>query len=72
MPRLDFFFSFYISKGTGDGNLTEAEALLKPYTKRFPNVGIYFFFSVLILISYNCILMPEKVLCCIILCVFCP
>lgn len=25
--------------GTGEGNLTEAEALLEPYTKKFPNVS---------------------------------
>lgn len=60
---LNLYIFFYISKGTGDGNLTEAEALLKPYTKRFPNVGsfFYFLFFLLILINYNCILMPHSV-----------
>uniref|UniRef100_A0A7N8WTN1 Tetratricopeptide repeat protein 39B n=1 Tax=Mastacembelus armatus TaxID=205130 RepID=A0A7N8WTN1_9TELE len=52
-----FFFSTlsFFNKGTGQGNLTEAEALLEPYVENFPNVSS----ALLILIA------QERFLACI-------
>lgn len=44
-----------LPSGTGDGNLTEAETLLQPYTEKFPNVSnvfVLFFSSDMILMKY--------------------
>ena len=38
--------------GTGDGNLTEAETLLQPYTEKFPNVSSFFFFFFFLLLFF--------------------
>uniref|UniRef100_A0A671WRR6 Tetratricopeptide repeat domain 39B n=1 Tax=Sparus aurata TaxID=8175 RepID=A0A671WRR6_SPAAU len=40
-------FHLYITVilGTGDGNLTEAETLLQPYTEKFPNGALMLFYT---------------------------
>lgn len=36
------FVSPFLTQGTGEGNVIEAEALLEPYFKKFPNVSLAF------------------------------
>ncbi|XP_060914063.1 tetratricopeptide repeat protein 39B-like [Labrus mixtus] len=52
--------------GTGDGNLTEAEALLVPYTQKFPNGALILFYTARIaLLKGNFTFAQEKFLACI-------
>lgn len=34
------YHKVFLFQGTGEGDLTEAETLLQPYTEKFPNVSI--------------------------------
>eukprot|EP00064_Thunnus_orientalis_P011374 superscaffoldBa00001640_g11405 len=61
-------FHLYISVilGTGEGNLTEAEALLEPYIKKFPNGAlILFYIARIALLKGNFTFAQEKFLACI-------
>uniref|UniRef100_A0A4W6CIF0 Tetratricopeptide repeat protein 39B n=1 Tax=Lates calcarifer TaxID=8187 RepID=A0A4W6CIF0_LATCA len=61
-------FHLYITVilGTGEGNLTEAEALLEPYTKKFPNGAlILFYIARIALLKGNFTFAQEKFLACI-------
>lgn len=61
-------FHLYITVilGTGDGNLTEAETLLEPYTKKFPNGALMLFYTARIaVLKGNFTLAQEKFLACI-------
>lgn len=47
IPDKEYFVMFinyhkfyFLFQGTGEGDLTEAETLLQPYTEKFPNVSI--------------------------------
>ncbi|XP_070839804.1 tetratricopeptide repeat protein 39B-like [Chaetodon trifascialis] len=61
-------FHLYITVilGIGDGNLAEAEALLKPYTEKFPNGALMHFYTARIaLLKGNFTFAQEKFLACI-------
>ncbi|XP_068607605.1 tetratricopeptide repeat protein 39B-like [Brachionichthys hirsutus] len=61
-------FHLYITVilGIGDGNLTEAEVLLKPYNERFPNGALMLFYTARIaLLKGNFTFAQEKFLACI-------
>lgn len=61
-------FHLYITVilGTGDGNLTEAEALLEPYKKKFPNGALILFYTARIaVLKGNFTFAQEKYLACI-------
>uniref|UniRef100_A0A671WSM1 Tetratricopeptide repeat protein 39B n=1 Tax=Sparus aurata TaxID=8175 RepID=A0A671WSM1_SPAAU len=61
-------FHLYITVilGTGDGNLTEAETLLQPYTEKFPNGALMLFYTARIaLLKGNFTFAEEKFLACI-------
>ncbi|KAM7394376.1 hypothetical protein PAMP_021183 [Pampus punctatissimus] len=61
-------FHLYITVilGTGEGNLTEAEALLEPYTEKFPNGALILFYTARIaLLKGNFTFAQEKFLACI-------
>uniref|UniRef100_A0A668A4C6 Tetratricopeptide repeat protein 39B n=1 Tax=Myripristis murdjan TaxID=586833 RepID=A0A668A4C6_9TELE len=61
-------FHLYISVilGTGEGNVTEAEALLEPYFKKFPNGALMLFYIARIaLLKGNFTFAQEKYLACI-------
>nr|XP_020447541.1 tetratricopeptide repeat protein 39B-like isoform X4 [Monopterus albus] len=61
-------FHLYITVilGTGQGNLTEAEALLAPYIEKFPNGVIILFYTARIaLLKGNITLAREKFMACI-------
>lgn len=61
-------FHLYITVilGTGETNLTEAEALLRPYTDKFPNGALMLFYTARIaLLKGNFTLAQEKFLACI-------
>lgn len=52
--------SHILPSGTGDGNLTEAETLLQPYTEKFPNVSCVFFLPDMILMKcHTCLLLSA-------------
>uniref|UniRef100_A0A8D3D4G5 Zgc:158403 n=1 Tax=Scophthalmus maximus TaxID=52904 RepID=A0A8D3D4G5_SCOMX len=40
-----FFFFFSILSGTGEGDVAEAEKLLKPFQRRYPRGAIFLFFA---------------------------
>ncbi|XP_055080220.1 tetratricopeptide repeat protein 39B-like isoform X3 [Periophthalmus magnuspinnatus] len=61
-------FHLYITVilGTGEGNLTESEALLEPYAKKFPNGALMLFYTARIaLLKGDFTLAQEKFLACI-------
>ncbi|KAG8014723.1 Tetratricopeptide repeat protein 39B [Nibea albiflora] len=61
-------FHLYITVilGTGEGNLTEAEALLEPYIDKFPNGALILFYTARIaLLKGNFTFAQEKFLACI-------
>ncbi|CAN9510308.1 unnamed protein product [Ophioblennius macclurei] len=61
-------FHLYITVilGTGDGNLSEAESLLEPYTKKFPNGALILFYTARIaVLKGNFTFAQEKFLACI-------
>uniref|UniRef100_A0A7N8XSN3 Tetratricopeptide repeat protein 39B n=1 Tax=Mastacembelus armatus TaxID=205130 RepID=A0A7N8XSN3_9TELE len=61
-------FHLYITVilGTGQGNLTEAEALLEPYVENFPNGAIIVFYTARIaLLKGNITFAQERFLACI-------
>uniref|UniRef100_A0A8C9X6H5 Tetratricopeptide repeat protein 39B n=1 Tax=Sander lucioperca TaxID=283035 RepID=A0A8C9X6H5_SANLU len=61
-------FHLYITVilGTGEGNLTEAEALLEPYIEKFPNGAlILFYIARIALLKGNFSFAQEKFLACI-------
>uniref|UniRef100_A0A8C4GP72 Tetratricopeptide repeat protein 39B n=1 Tax=Dicentrarchus labrax TaxID=13489 RepID=A0A8C4GP72_DICLA len=61
-------FHLYITVilGTGEGNLTEAEALLEPYKEKFPNGALILFYTARIaLLKGNITFAQEKFLACI-------
>ncbi|XP_053195992.1 tetratricopeptide repeat protein 39B-like [Scomber japonicus] len=61
-------FHLYISVilGTGEGNLTESEALLAPYIEKFPNGAlILFYIARIALLKGNFTFAQEKFLACI-------
>ncbi|XP_059184392.1 tetratricopeptide repeat protein 39B-like [Centropristis striata] len=61
-------FHLYITVilGTGEGNLTEAEALLEPYIEKFPNGAlILFYIARIALLKGNFTFAQEKYLACI-------
>lgn len=61
-------FHLYITVilGTGDGNLDEAEALLKPYTEKFPNGALMHFYTARIaVLKGSFTFAQEKFLACI-------
>ncbi|XP_071373390.1 tetratricopeptide repeat protein 39B-like isoform X2 [Centroberyx affinis] len=61
-------FHLYITVilGTGEGNLTEAEALLEPYMEKFPNGALIVFYTARIaLLKGNFTFAQEKFLACI-------
>ncbi|KAM6940305.1 tetratricopeptide repeat protein 39B-like [Xenentodon cancila] len=61
-------FHLYITVilGTGEGNLTEAEALLKPYAENFPNGALMLFYTARIaVLKGNFTFAQEKFLACI-------
>lgn len=61
-------FHLYITVilGTGETNLTEAEALLQPYTDKFPNGALMLFYTARIaLLKGNFTFAQEKFLACI-------
>nr|XP_046272589.1 tetratricopeptide repeat protein 39B-like [Scatophagus argus] len=61
-------FHLYITVilGTGEGNLTEAEALLEPYANKFPNGALILFYTARIaLLKGNFKFAQEKFLACI-------
>uniref|UniRef100_A0A671WYM9 Tetratricopeptide repeat protein 39B n=1 Tax=Sparus aurata TaxID=8175 RepID=A0A671WYM9_SPAAU len=58
--------SHILPSGTGDGNLTEAETLLQPYTEKFPNGALMLFYTARIaLLKGNFTFAEEKFLACI-------
>ncbi|XP_040043629.2 tetratricopeptide repeat protein 39B [Gasterosteus aculeatus] len=61
-------FHLYITVilGTGEGNLTECEALLEPYVEKFPNGALILFYTARIaLLKGNFTFAQEKFLACI-------
>ncbi|XP_029950130.1 tetratricopeptide repeat protein 39B-like [Salarias fasciatus] len=61
-------FHLYITVilGTGDGNLSEAESLLEPYSKKFPNGALMLFYTARIaVLKGNFTFAQEKFLACI-------
>ncbi|CAK6958564.1 tetratricopeptide repeat protein 39B-like [Scomber scombrus] len=61
-------FHLYISVilGTGEGNITESEALLAPYIEKFPNGALILFYTARIaLLKGNFTFAQEKFLACI-------
>ncbi|XP_044046902.1 tetratricopeptide repeat protein 39B-like isoform X1 [Siniperca chuatsi] len=61
-------FHLYITVilGTGEGNLTEAEALLEPYIEKYPNGALILFYTARIaLLKGNFTFAQEKFLACI-------
>ncbi|KAM9313886.1 tetratricopeptide repeat protein 39B-like [Pholidichthys leucotaenia] len=61
-------YNLYITVklGTGDGNLTEAEALLQPYREKFPNGALILFYTARIaVLKGNFTFAQEKFLACI-------
>ncbi|XP_038134505.1 tetratricopeptide repeat protein 39B-like isoform X2 [Cyprinodon tularosa] len=61
-------FHLYMSVilGTGEGNLPEAEALLKPYAEKFPNGALMLFYTARIaVLKGNFTFAQEKFLACI-------
>lgn len=61
-------FHLYITVilGTGEGNLTESESLLKPYARRFPNGALILFYTARIaLLKGDFTFAEEKFLACI-------
>uniref|UniRef100_A0A8C4ERG3 Tetratricopeptide repeat protein 39B n=1 Tax=Dicentrarchus labrax TaxID=13489 RepID=A0A8C4ERG3_DICLA len=56
----------FLPSGTGEGNLTEAEALLEPYKEKFPNGALILFYTARIaLLKGNITFAQEKFLACI-------
>ncbi|XP_045902554.1 tetratricopeptide repeat protein 39B-like [Micropterus dolomieu] len=63
---LTFHLYITVILGTGEGNLTEAEALLKPYVEKFPNGALILFYTARIaLLQGNFTFAQEKFLACI-------
>ncbi|XP_041839522.1 tetratricopeptide repeat protein 39B-like isoform X2 [Melanotaenia boesemani] len=66
MTLLMFHLYTTVILGIGDGNLTEAEALLKPYNERFPNGALMLFYTARIaVLKGNFTFAQEKFLACI-------
>ncbi|XP_068178207.1 tetratricopeptide repeat protein 39B-like [Antennarius striatus] len=66
MTLLMFHLYITVILGTGEGNLAEAEALLEPYTERFPNGALMLFYTARIaLLKGNFTFAQEKFLVCI-------
>uniref|UniRef100_A0A668A0L8 Tetratricopeptide repeat protein 39B n=1 Tax=Myripristis murdjan TaxID=586833 RepID=A0A668A0L8_9TELE len=59
-------FHYFVTSSTGEGNVTEAEALLEPYFKKFPNGALMLFYIARIaLLKGNFTFAQEKYLACI-------
>ncbi|KAM3623590.1 uncharacterized protein V6R79_013009 [Siganus canaliculatus] len=66
MTLLMYHLYITVILGTGDGNLTEAEALLRPYAVKFPNGALMLFYTARIaLLKGNFTFAEEKFLACI-------
>ncbi|XP_070772951.1 tetratricopeptide repeat protein 39B-like [Enoplosus armatus] len=66
MTLLMFHLYITVILGTGEGNLTEAEALLEPYTEKFPNGALILFYTARIaVLKGNFTFAQEKFLACI-------
>ncbi|KAK2817151.1 hypothetical protein Q5P01_025342 [Channa striata] len=66
MTLLMFHLYITVILGTGEGNLIEAEALLKPYVEKFPNGALMLFYTARIaLLKGNFTFAQEKFLACV-------
>ncbi|XP_017271980.1 tetratricopeptide repeat protein 39B [Kryptolebias marmoratus] len=66
LTLLMFHLYITVTLGTGDGNLTEAEALLKPFADNFPNGALMLFYTARIaVLKGNFTFAQEKFLACI-------